>query len=247
MIVLHQEAILLDLLRVISHHRARLATPIRTVQKMYGEAEIEDVPFADTIFRRSRAATNRPLLLIEPSYKINGDDKVKASTRVNEGKKSMEEATLTSDLKGNTNLGSTLDSKEDRVVASSTNNSSSGSKASLSEAESGNSVEVNSKKQFSEGKSETRKPASSGSVMITDPQSANEESEIPASVSQAQQDVEKSILMPLMARPPSLEENIVLGVALEGSKLTLPIEEEMSTVLEEFGNPQSGSRSHSVS
>ncbi|KAE8701730.1 Mechanosensitive ion channel protein 2 [Hibiscus syriacus] len=246
-IVLQQEAILLDLLRVISHHHARLATPIRTVQKMYGEAEIEDVPFADTIFRRSRTTTNRPLLLIEPSYKVNGDDKVKASTRVNEEKKSMEEATLTSDLKGNTNSGSTLDSKEDRVMASSTNNPSSGSKASLSEAESGNSIEVNSEKQFSEGKSETRKPASSGSVVITDPRSANEESEIPVSVSQAQQDVDKSTPQPLVARSPSLEENIVLGVALEGSKLTLPIEEEMSTLLEELGNHQSGSRSHSVS
>ncbi|KAE8695395.1 Mechanosensitive ion channel protein 3 [Hibiscus syriacus] len=178
-----KEAILLDLLRVISHHRARLATPIRTVQKMYGEAEIEDVPFADTIFRRSRAATNRPLL-IEPSYKINGDDKVKAPTRVNEEKGSMEEATFTSDLKGNTNSGSTVASKEDKVMTSSTNNSSSGSKASLSEAESGNSVpggsvEVNSEKQFSDSKSETWKPASSGSVVINDPQSANEESEIP--------------------------------------------------------------------
>ena len=41
-----QESILLDLLRVISHHRARLATPIRTVQKIYGEADLENVPFA---------------------------------------------------------------------------------------------------------------------------------------------------------------------------------------------------------
>ncbi|KAL4285123.1 hypothetical protein GQ457_16G016710 [Hibiscus cannabinus] len=238
-----KEAILLDLLRVISHHRARLATPIRTVQKIYGEAEIEDVPFGDTIFRRSRAATNRPLLLIEPSYKINGDDKVKASTRVNEEKNSMEEATSTSDLKGNTNSGSTLDSKEDKVTAPSTNNSSSSSKASLSKAENG-SVDVNSEKQFSEGKSETRMPASSGRMVINDPQSGNEESEIPVGISQAKQDGEKSITQPSVARPPSLEENIVLGVALEGSKLTLPIEEEMSAELE--GGLGSGSRSHSV-
>ncbi|KAK8597071.1 hypothetical protein V6N12_065547 [Hibiscus sabdariffa] len=248
-----KEAILLDLLRVISHHRARLATPIRTVQKIYGEAEIEDVPFADTIFRRSRAATNRPLLLIEPSYKINGDDKVKASTRVNEEKNSMEEATSTSDLKGNTNSGSTLDSKEDKVTAPpSTNNSGSSSKASLSKAENGKlvpggSVDVNSEKQFSESKSETRMPASSGRVVINDPQSANEESEIPVGVSQAKQDAEKSIPQPSVARPPSLEENIVLGVALEGSKLTLPIEEEMSAELEGLGSHQSGSRSHLVS
>ncbi|GMJ15221.1 MSCS-like 3 [Hibiscus trionum] len=215
-----KEAILLDLLRVISHHRARLATPIRTVQKIYGEAELEDEPFGDSIFRRSRAASNRPLLLIEPSYKINGDEKVKASTRANEEKNPMEEATSTSDSKGNTNSVSTLDSKEDEIMAPSTNNTS--SKASLSEAGSGKSVpgslvEANSEKQFSESKSETGKSARFG-------QAANGESEIPLGA-------DKSIPQAAVGRPASLEENIVLGVALEGSKLTLPIQEEMPSEL----------------
>ncbi|MCH98364.1 mechanosensitive ion channel protein 2 chloroplastic-like, partial [Trifolium medium] len=75
------EAILLDLLRVVSHHRARLATPIRTVQKVYSEPASENIPFGDSIFTRSRAAVNRPFLLIEPPYKVNGEDKVKPSTR----------------------------------------------------------------------------------------------------------------------------------------------------------------------
>ena len=239
MIALQQEAILLDLLRVISHHRARLATPIRTVQKTYSEVEIEDVPFADTIFRRSGAATNRPLL-IEPSYRINSDDKVKASTRANEEKDFIEEATSTSDSKANTKSESTstIDSKGDKVTASSTTISSSSSKVSLSEAQSGNlvpdgSVEVNSEEQFSEGRGETWKTTSSGRVVITEqspganPQSANEESEISLGVSQAKQDVDKSVALQSVARP-SLEENIVLSVALEGSKLTLPIEEEIA-------------------
>ncbi|KAK8482677.1 hypothetical protein V6N12_009708 [Hibiscus sabdariffa] len=237
-----KEAILLDLLRVISHHRARLATPIRTVQKIYGEAELEDEPFADPIFRRSRAASNRPLLLIEPSYKINGDDKVKASTRGNEEKNPMEEATSTSDSKGN-NSASTLESKEDKVMEASTNNNS-GSSSEASLSESGGLVEVNSEKQFSESKSEIGKSASLVRVVITDPQAANEESEIPVGVIQAKKDVNKSNPQ---ARSPSLEENIVLGVALEGSKLTLPIEEEMPGELEELGSHQRGSRSHSVS
>ncbi|KAK8625795.1 hypothetical protein V6N13_056953 [Hibiscus sabdariffa] len=159
----------------------------------------------------------------------------------------MEEATSTSDLKGNTNSGSTLDSKEDKVTAPSTNNSSSSSKAENGKLVPGGSVDVNSEKQFSESKSETRMPASSGRMVINDPQSANEESEIPVGISQAKQDGEKSIPQPSVARPPSLEENIVLGVALEGSKLTLPIEEEMSAELEGgLGSHQSGSRSHSV-
>ncbi|KAG8491888.1 hypothetical protein CXB51_015203 [Gossypium anomalum] len=238
-----KEAIMLDLLRVISHHRARLATPIRTVQKIYSEPEIEDIPFADTIFRRSGAATNRPLLLIEPAYKINSDDKAKAPTRANE---EILTPTSTSDSKGNTNSGSALDSKEDKVMASSTNNSG------LSSNESGNSVpvglvEVNSEKQLSESKGETRKTRSSGRVPVPNPQSANEESEIPLGVSQAKQDVDnKPVPVPSVVRPASLEENIVLGVALEGSKLTLPIEEEMSAEIEEMGSHQCGSRSHSV-
>ncbi|KAL4296180.1 hypothetical protein GQ457_12G016630 [Hibiscus cannabinus] len=234
-----KEAILLDLLRVISHHRARLATPIRTVQKIYGEAELEDEPFADPIFRRSRAASNRPLLLIEPSYKINGDDKVKASTRGNEEKNPMEEATSTSDSKGNSSA-STLESKEDKVMAASTNNNS-GSSSEASLSESSGLVEVNLEKQFSESRSEIGRSASLVRVVITDPQAANE---IPVGVIQGKKDVNKSNPQ---ARSPSLEVNMVLGVALEGSKLTLPIEEEMPGELEEMGSHQRGSRSHSVS
>ncbi|KAK6277738.1 hypothetical protein POUND7_018061 [Theobroma cacao] len=258
-----REAILLDLLRVISHHQARLATPIRTVQKMYSEAEVEDVPFADTIFRRSGVATNRPLLLIEPSYKISGDDKVKASTRANEEKDSMEEATSTSDSKANTlsRPTSIIDSKVDKATSPSLSNSSSSSKVSSSEAQTGNpvpdgSAEVNSEKQFEQSRGETWKVSGSGREMITEkspvanPQSVNGESEIPLAISQAKQDIDRSVALPSVARP-SLEENIVLGVALEGSKLTLPIEEEiapstLSTESKELGAHQSGSGPHLV-
>lgn len=238
MIALQQEAILLDLLRVISHHRARLATPIRTVQKIYSEAKMEDVPFADTIFRRSGAASNRPFLLIEPSYKINGDGKVKASALTNEEKDSMEEAGSTSDSKANAKFGATsiIDPKVDKVKTSSANDSSSSSKLPVSGAQSRNpvpddSVEVNSEKQYSESKGEPLKATSSGMVVTAEtspgsnPQSANEESEISSAASQAKQDVDRSVALPSVVMP-SLEENIVLGVALEGSKLTLPIEEE---------------------
>ncbi|XP_011626432.1 mechanosensitive ion channel protein 2, chloroplastic isoform X1 [Amborella trichopoda] len=61
-----KEAILLDLLRVISHHRARLATPIRTVQKYYGDADLENVPFSESVFNRG-GVHSRPFLLLEPS------------------------------------------------------------------------------------------------------------------------------------------------------------------------------------
>ncbi|XP_019415043.1 PREDICTED: mechanosensitive ion channel protein 2, chloroplastic-like isoform X3 [Lupinus angustifolius] len=60
-----KETILLDLLRVISHHGARLATPVRTVQNMSNDAELE---FDDTTFTGSRAMPNQPI--IEASYKV---------------------------------------------------------------------------------------------------------------------------------------------------------------------------------
>ncbi|KAE9603833.1 putative mechanosensitive ion channel MscS, LSM domain-containing protein [Lupinus albus] len=60
-----KEAILLDLLRVISHHGARLATPIRTVQKMSDDADLEFDQFDDTTFT---AMPNHPI--IEASYKV---------------------------------------------------------------------------------------------------------------------------------------------------------------------------------
>ena len=72
-----QEAILLDLLRVIGHHRAWLATPTRTLLKVYSDADLENIPFADSIYNRGGVPSNRPLLLIEPSYKINGEDRTK--------------------------------------------------------------------------------------------------------------------------------------------------------------------------
>lgn len=65
-----KEAILLDLLRVISHHRARLATPIRTVQKVYGDNETQNIPFEETVFRRGV-----PKLIESP--KLTVEDKVK--------------------------------------------------------------------------------------------------------------------------------------------------------------------------
>lgn len=132
----------MDLLRVISHHRARLATPIRTVQKIYGEGDVEKIPFADSVFTHPRPASNRPFLLIEPSYKINGEEKPKPSKDDPVGKTS-ELSTERSDTSS-----SSLQTKQDSV-----------------------------------------KPSTPSASM-------------------------------------ALEENIVLGVALEGSKRTLPIEEE---------------------
>ncbi|KAL2505609.1 Mechanosensitive ion channel protein 2 [Abeliophyllum distichum] len=157
-----KEAVLLDLLRVVSHHRARLATPIRTVQKIYGEPDLENEPFSETIFPRARAMDNRSLLLIEPSYKINENEQP-ADGFVNEEP---------------SDAGNVLS-------------------------------KVAEKKHF------TVQELGGGNIH-----------KAPAS----SQDGEKSSPSSPVGRP-SLENNIVLGVALEGSKLTLPIEEDMAPSL----------------
>jgi MscS family membrane protein len=89
--VIKQEDILLDLLKVISHHGARLATPIRTIQKMYGDLDLETDPFDDAIFTRSKAKGNNSFPFIDPPYKVkpstqsiivNGEKDAKIRERV---------------------------------------------------------------------------------------------------------------------------------------------------------------------
>lgn len=76
-----KEAILLDLLKVISHHRARLATTIRTVQKVCIDTDLDSIdPFDVHISSRTRSTKNRPFPLVDPPYKV------KPSTTTNEDK-----------------------------------------------------------------------------------------------------------------------------------------------------------------
>ncbi|XP_024976873.1 mechanosensitive ion channel protein 2, chloroplastic-like isoform X1 [Cynara cardunculus var. scolymus] len=181
-----KEAILLDLLRVISHHRARLATPIRTVQRIYRDADIDDVPLSD-IFTRNRAAANRPFLLIEPSYKINGDDKTNPSSRpVSNPEEKDAKVITTSDP--------TLDP----------------SPKPTSELKTSNVGPTTSVRNNSAANPDGETSSSSSSPS-------------PSSSSNTKQEGEK----PVTPRSSALDDNIVLGVALEGSKRMLPIEDEM--------------------
>ncbi|XP_057729149.1 mechanosensitive ion channel protein 3, chloroplastic-like [Arachis stenosperma] len=234
-----KEAILLDLLRVVTHHRARLATPIRTVQKIYSEADSENIPFGDTIFTRSRAAGNRPYLLIEPPYKVNGEDKPKPSarsTRPNEEKDAKVDETLMSDPKGDENSVVTsttspgVSSKDKSKTASEAQSQNLGSNGSVEKT----SKTLQPKKENANaGKGVTvplSKNLAQSAVPETSPVTSHESSKgetTSASPSPLKQDEEKSAVSSPSIRP-SLEDNILLGVALEGSKRTLPIEEEMT-------------------
>ncbi|KAG6774111.1 hypothetical protein POTOM_021460 [Populus tomentosa] len=212
-------------LRVISHHRARLATPIRTAQKIYGEADLENVPFSDSIFTRSGATASRPLLLIEPFYKINGDDKVKASHRplhANEEKDAKVEAALVSDFKADTKAGSTpiVDSKREKVITKSTSNSSTNSKVSAVLA---------SDPQLISSMPDNSVQHNSGAQEVWEMDGRRQWGKILKAQPPREQHLRG---LQLLTQNLELKElrvlsNLVLGVALEGSKRTLPIEEEM--------------------
>ncbi|XP_047315587.1 mechanosensitive ion channel protein 2, chloroplastic-like isoform X2 [Impatiens glandulifera] len=182
-----KEAVLLDLLKVISHHRARLATPIRTVQKMYKDSD-------DSIFSSGgTSAAIRPLLLIEDKTKPqthqaqpnNADERPNA--KENDAK--LKE-TLLSD--------STRTDDENEMPTKTTGSTSNQTVSNKQQAKkttiSGNN------KQSNKIEETTDKPDNN---------------------------------RPSISRHPPLEENIVLGVALEGSKRTLPIEEESASEMVE--------------
>ncbi|XP_030455196.1 mechanosensitive ion channel protein 3, chloroplastic-like [Syzygium oleosum] len=236
-----KEAILLDLLRVISHHRARLATPIRTVQKIYSEADLENVPFADTVFTRSRAAANRPFLLSEPSYKVNGDDKSKASTkatRAGEERDTKAEMNSKSDFKEDSKVGSTstVDSKKDDKVNGQVTSDSGAKVSATSASDLQSQINTEAQQLLKEKTLETSKDVLKTNSKDMNPTGEPSEASAVASTEigrgkvdtppkPPKEDGERPIASTSMARPP-LEENIVLGVALEGSKRTLLIEEE---------------------
>ncbi|XP_027362322.1 mechanosensitive ion channel protein 2, chloroplastic-like isoform X2 [Abrus precatorius] len=268
-----KEAILLDLLRVIGHHRARLATPVRTLQKIYSDADLENIPFADSTFSRGTGAvSNRPLLVIESPYKINTDDKMKArsaraavdqdnkttmrtkldtkvasigeaDTRVRGGTQDDSEAdtkVVTSNSDANQNSGTVVtprpdpDLVENKPLKSDSNNAngevpeiSSNSKATDLVA-SDNSAQKDIHVKQSKGKTiKNIEPSiDSENVVSTSSTSiADKAGGVPMNMPTKQQGERK----PAASRP-VLEDNIVLGVALEGSKRTLPIDEEIDNV-----------------
>ena len=168
-----QEAILLDLLRVISHHRARLATPIRTIRKMHTAADMENAPFGESMYGPGGVASRRSSVVIEPSYKIYGEDKSKSQRSASD---------------------TTNKVLDERGVKPGAKPVSKPAGTAKDEAEvSGGAEKPKTKRSGSKTKA-PKKDTTDGST---------------SSVSRS-----------------AIEENLVLGVALEGSKRTLPIDEE---------------------
>ncbi|XP_030528317.1 mechanosensitive ion channel protein 2, chloroplastic-like isoform X2 [Rhodamnia argentea] len=272
-----KEAILLDLLRVISHHRARLATPIRTMQRVYSDNDLENVPFSDAGFPQGGVVPNRPLL-IEPLYKINGEDKTKArATRTPAGEQGGKKFTqptpdTTADSKaGNTQTSDskvkdvpTADLKFDTKNKSGGNIESKENKKNKSTPASDEKIGENVKskavskpvsrlnaqvatpsveaKQMDSIRNKLAEEVSDGEQSnVVHPAKSLQKSEAMSSsvptlgadtdkeagtAPQSNLESKKMVSQPPVSRP-GLEDNIVLGVALEGGKRTLPIEEEV--------------------
>ncbi|KAH0449829.1 hypothetical protein IEQ34_020521 [Dendrobium chrysotoxum] len=161
-----KEAVLQDLLRVVSHHRARLATPIRTVHKIYADTTLENIPYAETILTRA-ATTDRPFLLVEPASRINSDEKTKPRLTGQPNEDHTTKASRKARASANR-------PNEDQITPSSHSITKSGDHKSADVSEYVN--------EQVDGK-------------------------------------------PTAPAGPSFEDNIVLGVALQGSRRTLPIEE----------------------
>ncbi|KAL4644379.1 hypothetical protein ACB092_02G160500 [Castanea dentata] len=255
-----KEAILLDLLRVISHHRARLATPIRTVQKIYSDAELDNFPSADTIFDRGGVAPNRPLLMIEPPYRINGEDKTKTqnrSVRTGGEQDGKTNTRLTSDTRGDAKVGVTSvsdsksretpasdtkvdtkigetpnpDTKEDRRVVTASVSDPKGREKATGKFSKPVSTSKIAEMSFSDTKGMGSVSDNSTQKVPDVKQTKSAGKSNNPSVSSSESSVEKASRIPTNQSPqtsrPVLEDNIVLGVALEGSKRTLPIDEGM--------------------
>ncbi|CAK8537148.1 unnamed protein product [Lathyrus sativus] len=253
------ETILLDLLRVISHHRARLATPVRTLLKVYSDADLDNIPYAD-----SGTASNRPLLVIDSPYKNNVDDKTKSpSTR----------ATVDQDNK--TTLQTKHDAKTDKVgpigapdtkVRETQDISEVDAKVMASNSDANGNFKPDSevgehkplKSILNKENVEVPEMSSNSNSKVTGLEldySSQKDIHVKQSKGQTIKNIKPKVdsdslvssstnntdkgngnvptkqgeRKPAASRP-VLEENIVLGVALEGSKRTLPINEGIDTV-----------------
>lgn len=180
---------------------------------MYTDADVENTPFGESMY--GGVTSRRPLMLIEPAYKINGEDKSKSQNRASK-------PTAEQENKGSSPKSKETSSPDPKAPVSDTNKV-------LEETVAKPVTKVVSKPATTTKDTETsgtEKPKGkrSGST-IKSPKTDETDSSTSSSSRSA------------------LEENIVLGVALEGSKRTLPIEEEIhSSSMETDAKELSGAR-----
>ncbi|KAJ7965815.1 Mechanosensitive ion channel protein chloroplastic-like [Quillaja saponaria] len=205
-----KEAILLDLLRVISHHRARFATPIRTVQKIYNN--------------KAKASSRSTCKNEEKDVKIDeastSDSKVTSKAGTTPGVASKTDANVRMSSNSNTKLKAIPDSQCQDM----------GTDCSVTKASKTPQLKIESTGDTGKEITGLVSKDMAEKIMSNTPTFSNDSGsgENASSVSQGKLDDETSVASSLSARPP-LEENIVLDVALEGSKQTLPIDEDTTS------------------
>jgi hypothetical protein len=192
---------------------------------MYTDSDMVNPPFGESIYGPGGVASRRPLMLIEPSYKINGEDKSKSQSRASKPTAEQE------------NKVSSPKSKE---------TSSPDPKANVKDKVGESPVsDTNKVPDETSGVKPGTKPVSKPATTAKDTTETSGAEKPKAkrsgsTIKSAQNEAEGSTSS--VSRS-ALEENIVLGVALEGSKRTLPIEEEVhSTSTETDAKELTGAR-----
>lgn len=211
---------------------------------------MDNIPFADSTFGGGPVTVpNRPLLVIEPSYKINGDDKMKSRSArpvVDQDNKtsnsdangnSKTPVTSNSDTNGKTvvtpkpdpevgeNKPLKLDSNKENVEVP----ESSKSKVSGLAVENSVQKDIESKQSKGQTTKNIKPNIESENAVPSSSNSADKTGGVNTNIASKPQGEKKPAAQPHASRN-VLEENIVLGVALEGSKRTLPIDEEIDNV-----------------
>ena len=188
---------MLDLLRIVGHHKARLATQIRTVQKSYGNADFDNIPFGEDMYSRTRG---RPLL-------------IDTSARISDDKAKPRQAPSREDQKGRTN--GSVQTKSASPENGNVSNSEKQEQKKL----------VTEDARMKNSKSDNVTPVIPSSDAVTSTSKTGKGKAQEPEATERQEDGSVSVPNPKKESSPAFEDNIVLGVALEGSKRTLPIEE----------------------
>ncbi|PNT75443.1 hypothetical protein BRADI_1g32757v3 [Brachypodium distachyon] len=204
-----QEDVLLDFLRIVGHHRARLATQTRTVQKSYGNADIDNIPFGEEMYNRVRG---RPLL-IDTSAKISeGKSKSRSASREEHKFKTSASVETKSASHDSPSL-SNSDKKEHKKVVTED--------------------DLMADIKNDHVTSRTPSPSTENVDPVSSTSMSGKGEPRGSEITERQGDGSVSLANPKKESRPALEDNIVLGVALEGSKRTLPIEEGIDPHLPE--------------
>lgn len=223
------------------------------MQKMHSDSDLESVPFSDSIFGRGGVTLNRRTLMIEPPYKVYGEDRKQShskssrTTGEQNGKpiarssgdgKAPKETTPSdrktevkdADTKKPPKVSEDKSSNELKQKSPSRPSTNGISDMSASDAKT---TKLDEDSSTNTKQSENSSGSNKQNYNLSHPTvSFPEDVKKPpggtsAAASQPRIDGEQTPISNPSTMKPGVEENIILGVALDGSKRTLPIEEDM--------------------